>query len=140
MSARIHSRNVQESHQKFYHKSPREFTYFLYKSSPFMTMRILPPYAQWSTLVLDGHFWILFNHFKFRLLWPWDMHWDITKCVSSAEGWFKMFWLLKMSILGQNFWTSLHKITNFRDISGHQWTIPNDSFSKKNHWKCFCSC
>ena len=64
MSARIHSRNVQESHQKFYHKSPREFTYFLYKSSPFMTMRILPPYAQWSTLVLERHILILANLFK----------------------------------------------------------------------------
>ena len=50
--------------------------------------------------------------------------------MSSAEDGFKMFWLLKMTILGQNLWTSLHKITNFRDISGHQWTMLSDSFEK----------
>ena len=38
----------------------------------------------------------------------------------------------KKVILGQKFELSLYKITNFWDISGHQWTMPSDSFAKKS--------
>ena len=43
----------------------------------------------------------------------------------------------KLAILGQFFEVSLHKFTNFRDISGCQWTVPSDLFSKKKSHKFF---
>ena len=59
---------------------------------------------------------------------------------SRAKNEFKMFGVQKWPFWVQNFEVSLHKITNFRDISGSQWTMPSGLFAQKNHTKFFCSC
>jgi hypothetical protein len=46
--------------------------------------------AQWSSLVLEGHFWILINLFKSRVCCSYNRHQDISKCMLSFKSGFEM--------------------------------------------------
>jgi hypothetical protein len=58
----------------------------------------------------------------------------------SAGSGFKTFGALKGQFWVKFFELSVHKMSNFRDISGCQWTMPSGLFAQKNHTKIFCSC
>ena len=47
-------------------------------------------------------FLIICQSLKFRLLWSWNKHSDMNKCMLWARSGFKTFWLLKMALLGKN--------------------------------------
>ena len=94
--------------------------------------------AQCLNLILDPL--IISKFLQFRTFWSQTKALFIIRCTLSVESWFKTFRVQKWPYWVQNFEFLLHKITNFRGISGWQWTMPNGWFAKKNHSKFFCSC
>ena len=83
---------------------------------------------------------IISKFLQFRTFWSQSKALFMIRCVLTIGSWFKTFRVQKWPYWVQNFEVLLHKITNFRDISGCQWTMPSGLFAKKNHPKFFCSC
>ena len=83
---------------------------------------------------------IISKFLQFRTFWSQTKALFIIRCTLSVESWFKTFRVQKWPYWVQNFEFLLHKITNFRGISGCQWTMPSGLFAKKSHTKLFCSC
>ena len=83
---------------------------------------------------------IIYKSLWFRPFWTQSKTLLMIRCMFDLGSGFKTFWVQKWPFWVQNFEVSLHKITNFRGISGCQWTMPSGLFAKKIHTKVFCSC
>ena len=75
---------------------------------------------------------IISKFLQFRTFWSQTKALFIIRCTLSVESWFKTFRVQKWPYWVQNFEFLLHKITNFRGISGCQWTMPYGLFDKKS--------
>ena len=83
---------------------------------------------------------IISKSLQFRTFWSQSKALFMIICMLSVESGFKTFRVQKWPFWVKHFEVLLHKITNFRDISGCQWTMSSGLFAKKNHTKFFCSC
>ena len=72
-----------------------------------------------------------------RIFWSESKAFIMTRCTLRVGSGFKTFRVQKWPFWVQNFGFLQHKITNFLDISGWQWTMPSGLFAKKIF---FCSC
>jgi hypothetical protein len=80
---------------------------------------------------------IISKSLQFRTFWSQCKALFKILCMLSVESGFKTFRVQKWPFWVNNFEVSLHKITNFRDISGGQWTILSGLFAKKKSHKIF---
>ena len=68
---------------------------------------------------------IISKFLQFRTFWSQSRAFFMIRCTLTIGSWLKTFRVQKWPYWVQNFEFLLHKITNFRGISGWQWTMPN---------------